>query len=409
MSIHRETLANGIRIIHIETRRPVSHCGIFIPAGTRDETREEHGIAHFIEHTLFKGTEKRTMLGVLNRLENVGADLNAFTTKEETCIHASFLARYYERALELIHDICFHSVFPEKEIEKEKEVVIDEILSYQDTPADQIFDDFEDLLFKGHPLGRNILGTVPGIRKITRDKISGFIKKNYRDPGIVISSVGDIAFPDLVSLAEKYFGNEPLRSKRAAKKPVLAGTPGEKIVYKPINQVHCIAGTTACPFTDHRKIPTTLLNNLLGGPLMNSRLSLALREKNGMTYHVESNYLPYSDQGVFSVYFGTAPAHYEKALSIIHRELGRLRDTALSRTQLDTVKKQLKGQLAIAYESNISVMLTMGKSIRMQDRYDPIETVIADIDQTGADELQEIARDIFDPGRWSILTFYPRK
>jgi len=407
MNIQRHTLGNGLRVIHRSIDSPVAHCGIFIPAGTRNEEKKEHGIAHFIEHTIFKGTKKRSMVQVLNRLENVGADLNAYTTKEETCIHASFLEQYFERALELIQDICFHSVFPEPEIEKEKQVVTDEIRSCQDTPSDQIFDDFEDLLFDGHPLGKNILGTERSVRSFTRKGIRDFMERNWLPEKCVISLTGRTEFSKLVSIVEKYYGNEKPKGSRKDNSRDLKYTPTSRFTRKPINQVHCMVGSPAYPFTDKKRIPMILLNNWLGGPVMNSRLSMALREKNGLTYHIDSTYAPYSDTGMFAIYFGTDPGLYDKALSIIYRELQQVREIKLSPVKLHTIQKQLKGQLAIAFESNLSLMLSMGKSILRQDRFDLPEVLLKKIDQVTAEEILGIANEILDPNRFSLLTFIP--
>ena len=405
MEIQSFTLPNGIRLVHHPVQNLIAHCGIFINAGSRDETETELGLAHFIEHTIFKGTKKRSLFQVLNRLENVGADLNAYTTKEETCIHASFLHEHYERAIELFQDIFFHSVFPEKELEREKQVVMDEIRSYKDTPDEQIFDDFEDLMFKGHPLGRNILGTARSLKRFKQKDVLDFIHRNYRFNEVVIASVGKIDIKKLVRLAHKYFSDHP---ERGHSQPRLAFTnykPFDTTIRKKNAQVHCIVGAIAYPFSDERRIPLALLNNILGGPVMNSRLSLALRERNGLTYHNESNYTAYSDAGIVQVYFGTEPAQYERALEIVHHELKRLREEKLSPVQLHTVKKQIAGQLAIARESNQAAMLALGKSYLLQNSFDPVERMLSRIDSITADELLAIGNEVFDEKQLSTLTF----
>ncbi|MEI7663233.1 MAG: pitrilysin family protein, partial [Bacteroidota bacterium] len=386
---------------------PVAHCGLFIHAGTRDETTNEHGVAHFIEHTIFKGTKKRNLFQVLNRLENVGADLNAYTTKEETCIYASFLGGFYERTLELFRDIFFNSVFPEKEVEKEKQVVIDEIRSYMDTPAEQIFDDFEDQLFAGHPLGKNILGTVKSVKKLSRNDLFGFIRRTYKLDEIVIASAGNIDFKKLTRLVTKYFSENPERGAGTDRQVFNDYQTLQKDQKKHVSQLHCIVGAPAFPFSHELRIPLALLNNMLGGPVMNSRLSLALRERSGLTYHNESNYTTFSDAGIIHIYFGTDPVHYEKALSIVHQELRRLRDEKLRPVQLHTIQKQIIGQLAIAQESNLSAMLAIGKSYLLQNRFDPVESVIDRIQSTTSGELLEIANFIFDEKKLSRLTYYP--
>jgi len=409
MDLQSFTLPNGIRLIHHTIPNRVAHVGIFINSGTRDEMAGEHGIAHFIEHTIFKGTLKRSVLQVLNRLENVGADMNAFTTKEETCIYASFLNEYYDRTLELFNDILFHSTYPEKELEKEKQVVLDEIRSYKDTPSEQIFDDFEDLVFKGHALGNNILGTEKSLKRITRENIFQFIRDTYIFDQIIIVSSGNISFQRLQKLVVKYFNETSEKVMPRVRKPFQKYAPMTRILKKKIFQVHCILGAEAYTYTDERRIPLALLNNILGGPIMNSRLSLALRERNGLTYHNESNYTSFSDSGIVSIYFATDNLHFERALGIVHKELDKLRKEKLSPIQLHTIKKQLVGQIAIGQESNLSIMLTIGKSYLIQGWYDPVESLIRKIEAITADQLREIANEIFDPSKLSMLTFKPMK
>ena len=398
-------IPNGIRLVHHFVPSQVSHVGLFINAGTRDENEKEHGIAHFIEHTIFKGTEKRHVFQVLNRLENIGADLNAYTSKEETCIYATFLNEYYARTLELFQDILFHSTFPERELLKEKQVVMDEIRSYQDNPADQIFDDFEDLVFAGHPLGKNVLGTVKSLKKLTRNDLLEFIRRNYSPEEIVIVSVGNIEFSKLSRLIIKYFSQTPEREKAAPRKPFEMYQVEVKVQRKKTFMVHCMVGCAGYAFSDERRIPLALLNNMLGGPILNSRLSLALRERNGLTYHNESNYTPYSDAGIVSIYFGTDPGQYEKALAIVHKELAKIRNQKLTKLQLQIIQKQLIGQLAIAQESNLGQMLSIGKSFLLQNKFDPIESIITRINETTAEELLEISNDVFHPEKLSMLTF----
>ena len=409
MELKIHILPNGIRLVHQNVPSKVAHVGMFINAGTRDEKKDEHGIAHFIEHTIFKGTEKRNVFQVLNRLENIGADLNAYTSKEETCIYASFLGEYYDRTLELFQDILFHSTFPEKELGKEKQVVMDEIRSYQDNPSEQIFDDFEDLVFAGHPLGKNILGTVKSLKAFSRNNLLEFIRKNYRFEEIVIVSVGDIEFSRLVRLVSKYFSQSSDRQKPLVRKPFNDYKVVNKIEKKKTFMVHCMLGCTGYAFSDERRISLGLLNNMLGGPILNSRLSLALRERNGLTYHNESNYTPYSDAGIIGIYFGTDPVHYEKALDIVHKELSKLRTQKLTKIQLHTIQKQLVGQLAIAQESNLGQMLAIGKNFLLQNKFDPIEKVIARINDTTEEELLEISNEVFQPDKISMLTFQVNK
>ena len=408
MELFTLTLPNGIRLVHYPVSGIVAHCGVFVGAGTRDENAHEHGIAHFIEHTIFKGTEKRNVFHILNRLENVGADLNAFTTKEETVIYASFLKEDIDRTLELFQDIIFHSVFPQKEIEKEKQVVIDEIKSYQDNPSEQVMDDFEDMVFKNHELGKNILGTGKSIHRFSREDIFGFIRRNYRPERIVIASVGNLDFKRLSALVMKYFNQEPERAKPVSRKPFLVYSPADLTKKKSSFQVHCVLGGPGYSFSDPRRVPLALLSNMLGGPILNSRLSLALRDRNGLTYQNDAYYVAYSDTGIVSIYFGTDPVNYEKALEIVRKELKRLRTEKLSPVQMKTIRKQFIGQLSIARESNSGVMLTLGKNILLRNQYDTLESIIAAVEATTPEQLLEISNDIFDPARMSQLTFLPK-
>ncbi len=405
MELQSFTLPNGIRLVHQPVQSPVAHCGIFIHAGSRDETDAEHGVAHFIEHTIFKGTEKRNVFQVLNRLENIGADLNAYTTKEETCIHASFLNTFYDRTLELFQDIFFHSVFPEKELEREKQVIMDEIRSYHDTPDEQIFDDFEDLVFAGHPLGKNILGTAKSLKRLKQNDVLNFIHRNYHLDEVVIASVGKIDFRKLVKLVNKYFNDHPGRGQSHPRCAFTDYRPFLAFKKKKTMQMHCLIGAPAYAYGNELRIPLALLNNMLGGPVMNSRLSLALRERNGLTYHNESNYTSYSDAGIMHVYFGTDPVHYEKALDIVHKELKRLRVEKLSPVQLHIIQKQIIGQLAIAQESHLAAMLAIGKSYLLQNHFDPVEVLIDRIQRTTAQELIGIANEILSEKQLSMLTF----
>lgn len=405
MDIQKLCLPNGIRLIHHSIPGTVSHCGIFINAGSRDEKEQEHGLAHFIEHVIFKGTKKRNVYQILNRLENVGADLNAYTTKEETCIYATFLNQYYDRTLELISDICFHSTFPQKEIDKEKDVIIDEIKSYQDTPSDQIFDDFEDLLFSGHELGRNILGTPKNVRKFKGRDIRRFIHETYHSDQMVICSVGNIDFKRFVHLAQKYFSIVPSNLRSENRKPFRNYSPKQKTVSRKIFQSHCIIGAPGYSIKNDKRFILAFLNNILGGPVLNSRLSIALREKNGLTYHIESNFIPYSDTGLMSVYFGTDVDLLEKALALVMKELYRIRNVKIGAIPLQTAKKQLIGQVSIAQESKQNLMLSMGKSFLMMDRYLTLREIICIIESITADQLLETANEILAPEQLSQLIF----
>ncbi len=408
MSCMEFRLPNGIRLVHEHADSPVAHCGVYIGAGSRDEEEKEHGLAHFIEHAIFKGTHKRKVYHVLTRLENIGADLNAFTTKEETCIYASFQRGYYERALELIADIVFDSVFPDKELVKEKSVIMDEISSYKDTPSDQIFDDFEELVFAGHPLGRNILGKKANLRRFNRSHIHHFIGKNYTPDQMVLSSVGNIPFGKLVRLASRYFDRIPSGNLTRTRIPFTDYKPVRKQVRKSTFQTHCVMGNIAYALSDPRRVPMALLNNILGGPGMNSRLNLSVREKHGLTYNIESGYTPYTDTGLFTVYLGVDNGLLDRTMHYVAVELDRLRNVRLGTNQIGVARKQFIGQLAIAWESNLGRMLAMGKGILVMNRVQSLEEMCGQIEAVTPGQLMEIAGEVLDPERLSRLTYLSR-
>ncbi|TAJ11461.1 insulinase family protein [Marinilabiliaceae bacterium JC017] len=405
MEYFSKTLENGIRIIHKPEKSLVGYCGLFINTGSRDEEESEHGIAHFIEHVIFKGTKKRKAFHILSRLDDVGGELNAYTTKEETCIYASFLKQDFERAIDLIHDITFNSVFPEKELVKEKEVIIDEINSYKDSPAELIFDDFEELIFKENPMGRNILGTAEALKSFTKEDINRFIQNNYHTDEIVFCSVGDVSFKKLLKWCDKFFGAvlENRGIKERSKLEVYI--PEKKIEKKDTYQCHVMVGNVAYDFNHPDRLGLYLLNNLLGGPGMNSRLNMALREKNGIAYNVESSYTPYYGTGIFSIYYGTDVDNLDRSLQIIDVELRKLRNKALGIMQLHKACRQLKGQMAIASENRENLMLSMGKSYMLYNRVDSLEEIYAKIDNISAEKLLSIANEIFDAQKLSYLIY----
>lgn len=398
-------LKNGIRIIHQEVKSNVGYLGVIINAGSRDEELQEQGIAHFIEHSIFKGTKKRKAYHVLSRIEDVGGELNAYTTKEETALYASFLTRYFERAAELLSDIIFNSTFPEKELEREKEVVMEEINSFKDSPAELIFDEFEEIVFDGHPIARNILGTPEILRTFNRDKIHSFISKNYNTDQIIVSSVGNISFHRLTYLIEKYFGSEAPNFRVSERQKFENYIPGNKSETKDTFQAHCILGNIAFDNQHPQRISLVLLNSLLGGQALNSRLNLALRERKGMAYNVESGYTAYSDTGIFNVYFGTDKENLEKALQIVYKEFQFLKTTKLGTLQLSKAKRQLIGQLAIATDNHEELMLTIGKSFLLFDKVDPMIRVFEKIEAVTASDLLEVANIIFDKNKLSQLVY----
>ena len=405
MDLLLHTLNNGIRLVHHRIPGLVAHCGLIINTGSRDETDSEHGVAHFIEHMLFKGTKKRKAYHILSRLEDVGGELNAYTTKEETAVHASFLKDDYERAIDLISDITFNSVFPEKEIEKEKDVVIEEINSYLDNPAELIFDDFEELIFLNQPIGRNILGTPESVKSFSQKKIYDFISNNYNTRQMVFCSVGNISDDKILKLFKTHFTGivtkkrETRTNKKWLYKPALVTKNMDTF------QNHCIIGNLAYDLKDNRRMGMFLLNNILGGQGLNSRLNLSLREKNGLAYNVESSYNPYCDTGIFSIYFGTDSQSLDKSISIAMSELKKLRTSKLGAIQLSKAKNQIKGYLTRGYENHESLMLSLGKSLLVFNKIDTMEDICNKIDDVTASELLETANDIFKPSELSTLIY----
>ncbi len=399
-------LPNGIRIIHHPTLSPVGHLGVLINTGSRDEEIDEHGLAHFIEHSVFKGTKKRRAYHVLSRIEDVGGELNAYTTKEETTLYSTFLKEDYGRAVELLSDILFNSVYPQKELDREKEVIAEEINSYKDSPSDLIFDEFEELVYDGHPIARNILGTTQNIKRFNRQAILNFIGRNYHTDQMVISSVGNIPFAKLVKFTEKHFGNIEARHRTEKRKPFENYIPTSKTIHKDTFQTHCIIGNIAYDVQHKDRVPMVLLNNIIGGPAMNSRLNLSLRERKGMAYNIESGYTAYTDTGLFNTYFGTDKENFEKALAVVQKEFKLLRNTKLGGVQLSKAKKQLIGQIAVSTESHDDLMLAIGKSYLLYNKVDPIQKVFKKIEEISAEKLLEVANLVLEEKRMSTLVYH---
>ena len=398
-------LSNGLKIIHQRAASKAAYCGLIINVGSRDEREEEAGVAHFIEHLIFKGTGKRKAFHILSRMEDVGGELNAYTTKEDTCLYASFLPKDYERALELFADVIFHSVFPEREIEKEKEVVIDEINSYKDSPGELIFDDFEELVFRGEPIGRNILGREEGIRNLSREQLLGFVRRNYKPQRMVISSVGDIPFERFVRLAEKYFGSVSGDHTVTERIKPAGYIPQHAEIQKGTFQTHCVIGTAAYSYREEKRLPLSVLVDILGGSGMNSRLNLNIREKHGLAYNVEAAYTPYSDTGLFSIYFGCDAADLDKCLRLCKRELESLYREPLGLMQLRKARMQAIGRLTLSADNYENTMLSNGKSFLVYGRVEGIDSLCERIAGIGAEQLREVAEEVFDVGRQSVLIY----
>ncbi|MCE6990453.1 pitrilysin family protein [Dyadobacter sp. CY323] len=402
------TLANGIRIAHKQVPyTQIAHCGIMLDIGSRDELPHQQGLAHFWEHMAFKGTEKRSSYHIINRLENVGGELNAYTTKEKICFHASVLDDHFDKAMDLLADITFHSVFPEKQIERERNVILEEMSMYLDSPEDAIQDDFDQSVFPDHALGNNILGTAETVSSFGKEELHQFINENIDTERIVVSSVSRLPFSKVVRTAEKYLGDVPHRRTSRVRIAPQSYSPVTQQKERPIQQAQCAMGQPAYSLLDDRRLPFFMLVNLLGGPGMNSRFNLSLREKYGFVYSIEGNYTPYLDTGFMGIFFGTEKKQLNKSISLIHKELKRVREIPLSVLQLHQTKVQLMGQLAMSEESNMSFMLMMAKSLLDTGRVDSLPEIFAEIEQIKSQDLQEIAQEMFNEQNFSYLTFLP--
>jgi len=397
-------MSNGLKLVHQKIESPVAFCALMINAGSRDEMRDEYGAAHLMEHLMFKETGKRKAHHILSRMENVGGELNAYTTKEDTCIYAAFLNQHYARSLELFTDIVFNHRVTDKLFQLEKSVVIDEIKSSKDSPLDVIFDEFDELLFPDHPLGRNTLGTIQSVNRLEKAAVESFAARNCHPNRMVLTSVGNIHIDRLIAWADKYFGGIPANYQVQVERAAPDGyAPFKKATGKRNHQSHCIMGTTCESATREFRIAMSMLANLLGGPGMNTRLNMSLRERNGWVYHVEATYTPYSDVGVFNIYFATDKSKIEKCVAQIEKELDRLKKEPLTADQLKRLQMQMMGQMAIASDNNDVRMLSAGKSLLMFEKIDDLHDLCITIDQTSAEYLCEIAKLVFS--NLSVLTY----
>lgn len=413
MKYNTATLPNGLRVIHLPSASPVVYCGYQIAAGTRDELPGEEGLAHFCEHVTFKGTRKRNALQVINGLEKVGGDLNAFTNKEDTTFYAAIHRDFYLKAVDLLTDIVFDSQYPQQEIDKEIEVICDEIESYNDSPAELIYDEFENIIFEHHPLGHNILGEAEQLRTYTTADALRFTRRHYRPDNAVFFVYGNIDFRLTVRYVEQRMRN--LTFDPVAKKP--DGPAGEtearpfacpeRLItrHRDTHQAHVMMGCRAYHSRHPRRIALYLLNNLLGGPGMNSRLNLSLRERHGLVYSVDSSMVSYSDTGLWTVYFGCDAADVSKCRRLVRRQLDRLMEKALSASQLSSAKQQLKGQIAIACDNRENFALDFGKSYLHHGKEKDLEQLFASIDAVSATELQQVACELFAPEKVTTLVY----
>ena len=457
MKYNTYTLDNGLRIIHLPSDSKVVYCGYQINAGTRNEEPGEEGLAHFCEHVTFKGTERRKAWHILNCLESVGGDLNAYTNKEGTVYYSAILKEHIARAVDLLSDIVFHSVYPQAEIDKEVEVICDEIESYNDSPAELIYDEFENILFKGSPLGHNILGTAEQVRAFKTEDALRFTRKLYRPDNAIFFAYGDIDFKKLVKLIQKALGECPkgrelacsadcksaetpteerITEETPTKERITEETPtgetpteemeagnanhkvqsskfnvqskvaGQTIVMqKNTHQAHVMIGTRAYDVNDDRRMPLYLLNNMLGGPGMNAKLNLALREHNGLVYTVESTMVAYGDTGTWSIYFGCDEHDVKRCLRLVRKELDKFMQKPLSDAQLKAAKKQIKGQIGVACDNRENFALDFGKSFLHYGWEKNVDRLYEQVDEITAAQIQAVAQELFDKNRLTTLIF----
>ena len=411
MKYNTYTLDNGLRIIHLPSDSKVVYCGYQINAGTRNEEPGEEGLAHFCEHVTFKGTERRKAWHILNCLESVGGDLNAYTNKEGTVYYSAILKEHIARAVDLLSDIVFHSVYPQAEIDKEVEVICDEIESYNDSPAELIYDEFENILFKGSPLGHNILGTTEQVRSFTTEDALRFTRKLYRPDNAIFFAYGDIDFKKLVKLIGRALADDDSGKLAAEKLPKNYPSVGEEIagqtivMQKNTHQAHVMIGTRAYDVNDDRRMPLYLLNNILGGPGMNAKLNLALREHNGLVYTVESTMVAYGDTGTWSIYFGCDEHDIKRCLRLVRKELDRMMEKPLSDSQLKAAKKQIKGQIGVACDNRENFALDFGKSFLHYGWEKNVDCLYEQVEAITSQQIQDVARELFDKDRLIPLIF----
>lgn len=401
------TLSNGIRIAHREMpNTKIAHVGIMLDIGSRDEAASEQGIAHFWEHMAFKGTKRRKAFHIIDRLDSLGGELNAYTTKEKICFYASVLDNHLDKAVDLLADITFHSTFPTPQIEKERMVILEEMSMYLDTPEDAIQDEFDTVIYKNHALGKNILGTTETVSRFNQNDFFSFIERNLDTEKIILSSVGNYSLKKLLKVTEKHLETIP-QTKKTTNRTIFNKYEVSNVeVKKKITQSHAGFGTTAFDLKSEKRIPFFLLVNILGGPGMNSRLNLSLREKYGFVYGIDANYSPYIDTGLFSIFFATDPRNLQKSFQLIKKEMKLLQSKPLGQLQLHKAKQQIKGQLAMSEENNNAVMLMMAKSLLDLNRIPDLSKLFEKIDKISAIQLQELSIECLNIENMSSLIYH---
>jgi predicted Zn-dependent peptidase len=400
-----EVLSNGTRLVYLKVPSQVAHLGFFFAAGSRHESETQIGLAHFLEHCLFKGTQKRKALHILSRIDAVGGELNAYTAKEEMCLYASFSKEHTQRAIDLLSDISIYSTFPQKEIEKEKEVILDEINSYLDSPSDKIFDDFDAKLFKGHPLGQNILGTKESVSGFTQQDLQDYVRQYFTADNLVVSFVGNVPLPRLKSSLEAALAEMPKTATRPQPQPFKRTASFNEIVKEANYQAHAVMGGLAPSYHNDERVAMSLLINILGGPALNSRLNLSVRERYGYAYSIEANYHTFADTGYWQIYFGSESKNVSKTLSLIDKELEKLQSKPLTNSQLAQAKKQFKGHLALGMDVNSGLMQGLGKSMLAFGQIDTIAEMHQAIDRITVQEIQDLAKQYFSRDQLSSLVF----
>lgn len=400
------TLSNGLRVIHQSSDSNVVYCGYELNVGTRNEEPGYEGMAHFCEHVSFKGTKRRKSWHISNALESVGGDLNAYTNKEDTVYYAAVLKEHTARAIDLLTDIVFYSTYPQAEIDKEVEVICDEIESYNDSPAELIYDEFENLLFANHALGHNILGTAERVRSFKTADAQRFTQRYYRPENSIFFLYGDVDFKRVVRLLERatsdFASSKPI-IEPALNQPLPPNMPDFIEKNHGTHQAHVMVGTRGYDIHDKRRMSLYLLNNLLGGPGMNARLNLSLRERHGLVYTVESSMVSYCDTGVWAIYFGCAPKDVGRCLKLVHKELDRVIQKPLSDTQLRAVKKQIKGQIGVACDNRESFALDFGKSYLHYGWERDLNSLFRHIDEVTAESMQQVAAELMQQERLTTL------
>lgn len=404
MKYNIATLANGLRVIHLPNNSKIAYCGYQIKAGTRNEKPGDEGLAHFCEHVTFKGTQTHTSTAIINKLESVGGDLNAFTNKEDTVFYSAIPVEHFAKAVDVLSDIVFYSIFPQAEIDKEVEVICDEIESYNDSPAELIYDEFENLVFKGHPLGHNILGSADRVRGFATADAMRFTQQYYRPDNAIFFVYGNIDFKRLVKTLEKLTPKQ--QQERVVDEALMVANgrlPELTILNHDTHQAHVMIGNRAYSATHPLRIPLYLLNNMLGGPGMNARLNVILRERRGLVYSVESSMACYGDTGLWSVYFGCDPHDVNRCVRLVKGEFKRLMEKPLPEKTLAAAKRQIKGQLAVACDNNENFAIDFGKSfLHFGDEKD-IEKLYQKIDAVTAEQIQQVAKEIFDKDSLATL------